>query len=94
MRLLPDLSEPAVTETVAAASSLEFLRAIYADPGQPMQRRLRAAIAALPFENPKMAVVASIKGNAGFAARLEAAIMRSRKDIECKAYETATDFSP
>lgn len=79
MRLLPDLSEPVAIEPVTATSSLDFLRAIYSDPGQPMQRRMRAAIAALPFENPKMAVVASIQGNAGFASRLEAAIVRSRK---------------
>lgn len=59
-------------------SSLEFLRQVYRDPGQPMQRRMRAAIAALPFEHPKLAVTANIDGGPGFAARLEEAYRRSR----------------
>jgi hypothetical protein len=44
-----------------AANSLELLRAVYSDPGQPMHRRMRAAISALPFENPKLTVVASLR---------------------------------
>ena len=74
--LVPDLNEesPALIE---AGCSLDFLRAVYADPGQPMQRRMRAAIAALPFEHPKLAVTASIGQNSGFAARLEEAISRT-----------------
>ena len=64
---------------VSAASSLEFLRSVYCNPSQPMPRRLRAAIAALPFEHPKLSVTASVDGNLGFAAKLEAAIVRSRE---------------
>lgn len=72
-----------------AGSSLEFLQAVYRDPGQPMQRRMRAAVAALPFEHPKLAVTANIDGG-GFAARLEAAIaktaeMRAGRVIEGEA---------
>ncbi len=85
MRLLPDLSEPENATQIEASSSLEFLRAIYADPCQPVHRRMRAAIAALPFEHPKLAVVASIGRSAGFAARLEDAITRSAKVIEISA---------
>ncbi len=61
----------------SAGSSLEFLQAVYSDPAQPMSRRMRAAIAALPFERPKLAVVASLDAGPGFAARLEAAIAKT-----------------
>jgi hypothetical protein len=40
------------------ATSLDLLPAIYRDNRQPLQRRMRAAIACLPFERPKCAVVA------------------------------------
>lgn len=76
MQLLPDLSEDEPT-LIDAGSSLEFLQAVYSDPAQPMSRRMRAAIAALPFERPKLAVVASLDAGPGFAARLEAAIAKT-----------------
>ena len=79
MQLLPDLSEPEAPVVIEAGSSLEFLQAVYRDPGQPVTRRMRAAIAALPFEHPKLAVVASIRPDSGFAARLEEAIVRSQQ---------------
>jgi hypothetical protein len=52
------------------ASSLDFLRTVYRDPAQPLSVRMRAAIAALAFEHPKLSVNANI--NSGFASRLEA----------------------
>jgi hypothetical protein len=59
-----------------AESSLDLLQAVYADPSQPLSRRMRAAIAALPFEHPKLSVTASINGE-GFAAKLERAMQRT-----------------
>ena len=47
-----------------------------------MPRRMRAAIAALPFENPKLAVTASVGPNTGLAKRLEIAIAQSHQAIE------------
>ena len=60
----------------ADAVSLDLLQAIYRDPRQPLHVRMRAAMAALPFEHPKLAVTA-ITTPADFAARLDAAIRRS-----------------
>lgn len=82
--LAPPLEDEA-PERLEASSSLDLLRAIYSDPGQPLHRRMRAAIAALPFENPKLAVVASVGPDAGFASRLEQAIERSRNVLTIKA---------
>jgi hypothetical protein len=74
-----DRVEVVETHIGPVESSLEFLRIVYADRRQPMHRRMRAAIAALPFEHPKLALVASYKADEGFAGRLEAAILRSRQ---------------
>ena len=52
---------------------------------------MRAAIAALPFETPKLAVTTNIS-NENFAAMLDKAIARSRvPQIELKAEPEATD---
>jgi hypothetical protein len=76
--ILPEeLEAPVLT----AHSSLEFLQAVYSDPHQPMSRRMRAAIAALPFEHPKLAVQALAIVPNGFAARLEEARARVLKGV-------------
>jgi hypothetical protein len=72
-----DLGGGEAPEPITAGSSLEFLQAIYRSTDQPLARRMRAAIAALPFESPKLAVTANLGPESGFAARLEAAIARS-----------------
>src|SRR5271166_2718189 len=60
-----------------AQTSLDLLQGIYIDPRQPIHRRMRAAIAALPFEHPKLAVVARVNGG-GIGDQLEAAIRRAQ----------------
>jgi hypothetical protein len=74
-----------------AETSLDLLQAIYRSPYEPIHRRMRAAIAALPFEHPKLAVVAHAHGG-GFADHLEAAIKRAQGGREGTLIEgTATE---
>lgn len=75
------LDEFMPAQPIEAGTSLEFLQAVYRDPGQPVSRRMRAAIAALPFETPKLSATATFSGD-GFAARLEEAIARSWRATE------------
>ena len=61
--------------------SLGLLQSIYSSPAMPLSVRMRAAIEALPFETPKLAVTASLSSG-DFADRLEKAFSRSAKVIE------------
>jgi len=80
----------------APKDSLDFLRAIYCDQRQPLSVRMRAAIAALPFEKPKLAVTAVVEGQ-NFAALLEARCKRiaeaRRKEIEAVPNSAQTDMA-
>ena len=73
--------------------SLSLLQKIYRSPRQPIVRRMRAAMAALQHEHPKLTAMAidSMDG-ASFAAMLDRAIERSKappKLIEHRANESA-----
>jgi hypothetical protein len=58
-------------------TALAYLQSIYRDPCEPENRRLRAAIEALPFETPKlMAVGSSVLDGRSFGALLDKAIER------------------
>lgn len=56
--------------------SFAFLQAIVKDDTQPIGRRMRAAIASIPYEVPKVAV-SSGGTNKDFAERLEGTIRRT-----------------
>jgi hypothetical protein len=69
-----------VAQVIVPADALEYLQSIYRNPAEPDGRRMRAAMAALPFESPKLAVTTNLT-NEGFAVRLEKAAARSRAPL-------------
>jgi hypothetical protein len=71
------------------ATSLQFLQAIYRSAEQPMMRRMKAAMAALPYEHPKLAVTVALDGHDSWGAKLQGAIARSRPVLELHAAEAA-----
>jgi hypothetical protein len=82
MKLLQDEAAP------DGETALELVQEVYRNKLMPLPTRMRAAVEALPYENPKLSAVAvaSMSGN-DFAQALDRAIMRSRKLIEGKAIE-------
>jgi hypothetical protein len=72
MNYLVDLQpeKPKEIEIPPDGTSLDLLRAVYRNPTLHLQTRLRAAIAALPFEFPKLAVTAQVTEQ-GFAEILD-----------------------
>jgi hypothetical protein len=70
-------------ELPPGATSLDLLKAVYRNPAQPLATRMRAAIAALPFENPKVNLTATLNG---FADRMEEQL---KAQIERSAGEDA-----
>jgi hypothetical protein len=59
------------------ARALDILVAIYRSPRMPLHTRMRAAVAALPYESPKLAVTAVVEGK-DFASLLEARLKRGQ----------------
>src|SRR5262249_43032242 len=64
-------------------TSLEFLQAVYTDDEMPLHTRMRAAMACLPFESPKLLATAVLNEDS-FAELLE---RRLRKLDEMKLIE-------
>jgi hypothetical protein len=96
LRGFPELeyetAEVAVAET---GSALELLQEVYRDPQQPLAIRMRAAKDALPFESPKLSVIASLDDRDGtFAQRLERAIARSGISPKVIEHEPQAELRP
>jgi hypothetical protein len=63
-------------ELTTEHDALDLLRAVYRNPQVPLSTRMRAAIAALPFEKPKLSAMALLPMG-DLAERLDKAIARS-----------------
>jgi TATA-box binding protein (TBP) (component of TFIID and TFIIIB) len=67
--------KPQEIEISADGISLDLLRAVYRNNQLPLTIRMRAAIAALPFESPKLAVTAMVSEQ-DFATLLDQRLKR------------------
>jgi hypothetical protein len=80
-------------ELEPGATSLKLLQKVYHSPSVPLSTRMRAAMAAIPFEHPKLAVTATIEAG-DFADQLEQAIERSRRVIEVNTVKAIEEDKP
>jgi len=86
MSNFPEMEYKAVEQPIKFpenGTSLDLLRAVYRNPDVALMTRMRAAIAALQFEHPKLAVTAMVN-EGDLADQLDRAIQASRKIIEAK----------
>jgi hypothetical protein len=67
--------ERALLKPETDLDALGYLKRIYQDSRQPTHIRMKAAIEALPFEKPKLAVIATVQGQ-DVASLLEARLRR------------------
>jgi hypothetical protein len=76
-----DIHEP--DEVLPDIDGHGYLQGVYRGQIQPSNSRLRAAIASLPFEKPKLAVVANVREN-DLAERLMRALQASGRVINAR----------
>src|SRR6516164_4608009 len=60
-------------------SALDYLQSVYRDPTREPYVRMRAAIAAISFESPKLQATATLQLGLDFATKLDRAVLRSAK---------------
>jgi hypothetical protein len=58
-------------------SALDYLQSVYRDTTREPYVRMRAAIAAIPFESPKLQATATLQLGLDFASKLDRAVLRS-----------------
>src|SRR5215510_16174706 len=63
-------------ETLEPITALQLLQSVYQKPTVGLTTRMRAAMACLPFEAPKLAVTALIDNERDFAAVLDRRLKR------------------
>src|SRR5262245_24834501 len=86
-------------ETLEPVNALQLLQSVYRNPTVGITTRMRAAMACLPFEVPKLAVTALIDGERDFAAILDRRIkrfeeMQNGKLIEARPTEPVEVKAP
>src|SRR2546423_7061925 len=86
-------------ETLEPVNALQLLQSVYQNPTVGLTTRMRAAMACLPFEAPKLAVTALIDNERDFAAILDRRLRRlqemgSGKLIEATVIEVEPDKAP
>jgi hypothetical protein len=75
------------------ATAHELLKIIYQCPELPLTTRMRAAIAALPFETPKLAVTGIVEGDSDFASLLDRRLRRMEQ-AKLIAHQPSPPASP
>jgi hypothetical protein len=78
---------PDAIEIGPDGTSLDLLRAVYRNSALPLPVRMRAAIQCMPFESPRLSVIANVETEGWaekFRERLDAALARSRKVLESR----------
>ena len=81
------------TEIGPNGMSLDLLRAVYRNPTLALSVRMRAAIAALPFESPKLAVTAMVSEQ-DFATLLDQRLKRMEAMRTDEAKAQAVEVKP
>jgi hypothetical protein len=73
--------------------SIDLLRAVYRNPSIPLPVRIRCAVAALPFEMPKLAVTAMVTEQ-DFATLLDQRIKRMEQMERSEAQPQTIEAKP